>query len=293
MSTTNNQNFFALIDKPIGITSFDLIRQLRKKENIRKMWHTGTLDPLATGLMLVAFWSYTKLIPYFEKDTKTYEFELSLEGTTASLDAEEELIPAPQKSFLEAKDILSEERILDILTENFTGEIEQIPPKYSALKIDGKRAVDRVRAWEDVEIKKRRITIYSIDLLNFSFPKITLQAKVSAGTYIRTIAWDFGDIMGTWAYVTKLRRTEIWNLDLTHSHSLETFSQEDSLKPELLFPKHNFLQLSDDIIDRLSHGQRVRNTDKISAWEYFLEKNWFITHVIEVDDYLLRQKRKI
>jgi tRNA pseudouridine55 synthase len=288
-------DFFLLIDKPLWLTSFDVIRQLKKYFQIKKIGHTGALDPLATGLLLVAFWNYTKLIPYFEKDRKSYEFQFSLEWTTASLDAEEELIPSPEDIFFEVKNNLTQEKILEIIGKHFNWEIEQIPPKYSALKIGGEKAVDLVRAGktDDFEMKKRTATIHNIELLDFSFPKMILKATVSAGTYIRTIAWDFWDILGTWAYVTKLRRTEIWNLQLTQSYTLDTLESVKALSPEVLFPKHDFLDLSEEIITRLSHWQRVKNTDWINSWEYFLEKNWLITHVIEVDEYLLKMKRKI
>ena len=277
------------------MTSFDVIRKLKKQYNLKKIGHTGTLDPLATGLLLVAFWNYTKLIPYFEKDKKTYEFELSLEGTTVSLDAEEELISADKNIFSGLEKSLTEDKIMQILEEKFTGEIEQMPPKYSALKIGGKKAVDLVRAGksEDFEMKKRKITIHSIELLDFSFPKITLRANVSAGTYIRTIAWDLWEILWTWAYVTKLRRTEIWSLDLDQARELECEDISEVLEIKYLFPKMQFLDLPQEIITRLNHGQRVRNNLDVQPWEYFLESEWVITNIIEVDEYLLKMKRKI
>ena len=292
---SNNKDFFLLIDKPLWITSFDAIRTLKKQYNLKKLGHTGTLDPLATGLLLVAFWNYTKLIPYFEKDRKTYEFEMNLEWTTASLDAEEELIPAPVDIFSQLKNNLTQEKIQEILTQKFTWEIEQIPPKYSALKIGWKKAVDLVRAWkaEEFEMKKRKATIYDIQILDFSFPKITLRATVSAGTYIRTIAGDFWNILWTWAYVTKLRRTEIWILTLDQARELNSSDTSAALDIQALFPKTQFLDLPDEIITRLNHGQRIKNDLNIQPWEYFLQSNWLITHVIEVDEYLLKMKRKI
>ncbi len=296
MTTTHNRKeFFLLIDKSLGITSFDVIRSLRKSTNIKKIGHTGTLDPLATGALLVAFWNYTKLIPYFEKDSKEYEFELSLEGTTDSLDAETDLIPANPDIFSQLKKTLTKDQILKILEEKFHWEIEQIPPKYSALKIGWRKAVDLVRAGktEDFEMKKRKITIHDIELLDFSFPKIMLRATVSAGTYIRTIAWDFWDIVWTWAHVTKLRRTKIWRLDVTHAINTDDTQLSDPLDIYDLFSKEKFITLPEDIVTRLNHGQRVRNDMNYTSWEFFLESEGVITHVIEVDEHLLKMKRKI
>ena len=286
-------NAFFLIDKPLGISSFDVIRELRKKTQFRKIGHTWTLDPLATGLLLVAFWNYTKLIPYFEKDQKTYEFEVSFEGTTASLDSETAVICASEESYKTLKNNFNAEYFQSILLKHFYWEIEQIPPKYSALKINGKKAFDRVRSWEEFEMKKRKATIHSIEILSLDFPKLILKATVSAGTYVRTIAWDLWDIVWTGGYVTILRRTEIGKLWLSSSQSLEHLDILKTLSVETLFPKHTILELSEDIITRLSHGQRVRNTLDINPWEYFLESNWVVTHVIEIDENLLKMKRGI
>jgi len=164
-------NSFYLIDKPLDISSFDVIRRMRKTLNIKKMGHTGTLDPLATGAILIATGNYTKLIPYFEKDAKVYEFDIMLDGVTDSFDLAE--------------------------------PVQHIS---SALKIDGKRAYDRARAGEDVEMKTREVEIQHIEILHFNYPKLTLRAQVSAGTYIRSIAADLGDILGSGGYRGNLER---------------------------------------------------------------------------------------
>lgn len=132
-------NRFYYIDKPIGLTSFDVLRQMRKKLNIKKMWHTGTLDPLATGGLLVAVGNYTKLIPYFEKDSKEYVFTVELNWVTPSFDAETPVEYISQDLQEKFKKELSQEKIEKILNENFFWDIQQVPPKYSALKINGKK----------------------------------------------------------------------------------------------------------------------------------------------------------
>lgn len=251
------------------------------------------MDPLATGLLLVAFWNYTKLIPYFEKDRKTYEFEISLEGTTPSLDAETELLASDVAMYKQQKQELTDDTINQILKTHFLWEVSQIPPKYSALKIAGKTAHSLVRSWAEFEMKQRKITIYDIELLQYEFPKINLRASVSAGTYIRTIAWDFGDIVGTWGYITKLRRTEIWKLWLGDSRTLENYDPSQALNIDTLFWDNIVLDLPEEIITRLWHGQRVKNTLDIHPWEYFLKSDSYITHIIEVDEHLMKMKKKI
>jgi len=222
-------NKFYLIDKPLEITSFDILRNLKKKLNIKKMGHTWTLDPLATGLVLVAVWNYTKLIPYFEKNTKVYEFELSLDWTTESFDLAEKLDFLSEKLQEKFKKEITKQKIEKILKQKFTWEIEQIPPKYSAIKIDGQRAYKLARDWEDFEMKKRKTTIFEIEIIDYNYPKLSLKAKVGAGTYIRSIASDLGEILWTGAYITKLRRTKIWNLSLENSQKLEEFDEENFL----------------------------------------------------------------
>ncbi len=290
-------NKFYLIDKPLEITSFDILRNLKKKLNIKKMWHTGTLDPLATGLVLVAVGNYTKLIPYFEKDTKIYEFELSLDWTTASFDLAEEIDFISEDLQEKAKKEITLEKIETILKEKFTWEIEQIPPKYSALKINGQRAYKLARDWEDFEMKKRKTTIFEIEILDYSYPKLFLKAKVWAGTYIRSIASDLWKILWTWAYITKLRRTEIWNLDLKFAQKLENFDETKFLKVKEIFKNKKFLDLPENIIKRMNNwletffDGKENNLEEFE--EFFVEKNWEITNIVKYENWLLKAKRKI
>ena len=233
-------NAFFLIDKSLNITSFDVIRILRKKLNIKKIWHTWTLDPLATGGLLIAVWNYTKLIPYFEKDSKTYEFEVSFDGETDSFDLWTEVRFLDDKRKKYFQENLTKEKLENILKENFLWEITQIPPKYSALKINWKKALDKVRAGEDFDLVARKCTIFEIKLLDFSYPKAKILAKVSAGTYIRSIANDLWKIIWCWAYVTELRRTFIWDLDVKFSQDLENFDKEKKLDLKEIFKNKNF-----------------------------------------------------
>ncbi len=287
-------NWFFLIDKPIGITSFDVLRKLRKILNQKKMWHTWTLDPLATGALLVAVWNYTKLIPYFEKDIKEYVFQVALDGVTDSFDAETEVHYISEKQQSHFRDQLKIEDIDKILQERFSWEIEQVPPKYSAIKMGWRKALDMVRAGKEFEMKIRKVTIYEIEVLEFSYPYVTLRASVSAGTYIRSIAKDLWDIIWSGAYIKELRRTKIGSLDIWVSQGLENFDMTKTLNEEILFWKERFIELSDDIITKLNHGLTVRGDfDYEDNTDYFLRNKTWITNIITCEKPLLKPKKRI
>ena len=287
-------NAFFLIDKSLNITSFDVIRILRKKLNIKKIWHTWTLDPLATGGLLIAVWNYTKLIPYFEKDSKTYEFEVSFDGETDSFDLWTEVRFLDDKRKKYFQENLTKEKLENILKENFLWEITQIPPKYSALKINWKKALDKVRAGEDFDLVARKCAIFEIKLLDFSYPKAKILAKVSAGTYIRSIANDLWKIIWCWAYVTELRRTFIWDLDVKFSQDLEIFDKEKKLDLKEIFKNKNFETINENILKKINNGLPV-------FWKFSFEKDSEIfvfdgenvTNIIFYDGEKLLPQRKI
>lgn len=287
-------NALYLIDKPIGISSFDVIRDLRKKLQIRKMWHTWTLDPLATGGLLVAVWNYTKLIPYFEKDKKTYEFTIKLDWVTDSYDLAEEVKYISESEQKEYKNELTQEKIQSIIHDKFTGKITQIPPKYSALKIWGKKACDLVRQGKNVEIKSRKIEIYNIEILSYSYPELEIQAEVSAGTYIRSIAADLWDILWTGWYISKLRRIKIGELSIALWQNLESFDSEKVLDIKQVFANKWFVHLDKEILEKLNHGLRVK-WDFLAedTKEYFVENNGEVTHIVKQQEGVLIPIKKI
>ncbi len=285
---------FYFIDKPIWLSSFDVIRVLRKKLNTSKMWHTWTLDPLATGGLLIAVWKYTKLIPFFEKDKKTYEFEISLDWNTASFDLWEEIKYISKDSFDKFKKELNLEKIQKVISDNFLWEIEQVPPKYSALKIWWKKAYDLARDWIDFEIKARKSTIYSIEILDYNYPKINIRAEVSAGTYIRSIAFDLWQILWTWWYITKLRRTKIGNLDISLSQDLENFDIDKCLEEKFLFDEKDFIILDDITLSKINNWLKVYSNFDYPIWKKLFVFDWKnITNVVEYNWEYLKAIRKI
>lgn len=208
---TSNPSFeyngLLLVNKPAGISSFDVIRRLRRITGFRKIGHAGTLDPAASGLMLMLFGPACKQAERLMKHDKRYLAEVTLGQTSSTGDREGELtqiharVPSPEE--------------VTAAVRSLTGEISQVPPAYSAIKINGQEAYKRVRKGETVEIPSRRVTVYENQVLRYDYPVVELDCRVSSGTYIRTLAADLGEHLGTGAYLSGLVRTEVdtWRLD--------------------------------------------------------------------------------
>lgn len=286
-------NNFYLIDKPLWITSFDILRTLKKKLNIKRMWHTGTLDPLASGLVLVAVGDYTKLIPFFEKDFKEYEFKVNLDWVTQSYDLEKEIVFLEKDLQEKYKKELSLEKIKEVLENNFTWKINQVPPKYSALKISWKKAVNMARNWEEFEMKSRIVEIFNIEIISYNYPQLFLKAKVGAWTYVRSIAFDLWNILWTWWYVTYLRRTKIWNLDISLSQKLDDFHESNFLNLELLFWNDKFLHLEENILNKVNNWLKQKLDLDINEWIYLIKDQEKVTNIVNYEDKTLIPIRKI
>ncbi|MBN2238061.1 MAG: tRNA pseudouridine(55) synthase TruB [Bacteroidales bacterium] len=209
-----------LIDKPYQWTSFDAVRsvkgQAKRITGIKriKVGHAGTLDPLATGLLLICTGKKTKEIEKFQAQEKEYTGTFFLGATTPCFDLEKEI---DHRFDISA---ISEEQVQNT-AQQFLGEIEQTPPIYSAVKIDGKRAYDYARDDQEVEIKSKKITIYEFELTRIAIPEIDFRIRCSKGTYIRSIARDFGLALNNGAHLIALRRTKIGD-----------FNVEDALSPD-------------------------------------------------------------
>lgn len=201
------------INKPLNWTSFKVVHKLRNKIcrrlNIKKLkvGHAGTLDPLATGVMILCTGKKTKLIESFQYEAKEYVATIMLGATTPSFDLETEI------DCVYPIDHISEQIVRDCLS-GFVGEIEQIPPAYSACKVEGKRAYEFARKGEEVELKPKLLVIDEIELLDYNFPEIKVRVVCSKGTYIRALARDIGEALQTGAHLTALQRTRIGDVSL-------------------------------------------------------------------------------
>ncbi|WP_291067807.1 MULTISPECIES: tRNA pseudouridine(55) synthase TruB [unclassified Empedobacter] len=213
-----------LIDKPLDWTSFDVVNKIRwnirKAYNLKKIkvGHAGTLDPKATGLLLVCTGKWTKRIDEFQAQEKTYTGTIKLGVTTPTYDLESE----EDQTF--PTEHITEE-IIHEATKQFIGEIEQFPPMHSAVKVDGKRLYELAREGQEIERKARKITIHDFKITNINLPFVDFEVNCSKGTYIRSLAFDFGKAVNSGGYLTALRRTKIGEFDVINA---ENFALEKS-----------------------------------------------------------------
>lgn len=211
-----------LIDKPSAMTSFGVVARVRRQLSQAvghkvKVGHTGTLDPFATGLMILVIGKECKNAARYTKLDKVYEATIRLGAVSSTGDPEGEVTAVSTHQPTEVE-------LLGVL-QQFTGEIEQTPPIYSAIKIDGRRAYDLARRGEVPDMPRRTVTVYSLDLLSYEYPDVTIRTKVSSGTYIRSLASDIGDALGTGAYTVALRRMSIDTYDVADAQPVESFVQ--------------------------------------------------------------------
>lgn len=260
MSKTENASLFGFLNiyKPKGLTSHDVVARLRKITKVRQIGHTGTLDPFATGVLPICIGKATRLIEYLDDD-KEYLATVQFGKNTTTYDLEGEITATFDKK-------VTEEDVKNAL-KDFEGEISQIPPIYSAIKVNGKKLYDYARQGQDIEIKPRKVTISKIDLKEFD--KTSQSAKItvacSKGTYIRSIAYDLGAKLGCGGYLTALERTQAGKFQVSTAIKLEDLTEVSQIVENLInpldmlnIPIHN---LSENERERVSHGMSICNSD--------------------------------
>ncbi len=210
-----------LLDKPLKISSNHALQRVKRLFNANKAGHTGSLDPLATGMLPICLGEATKISAFLLDADKTYRFKCKLGEKTATADAEGEVIETRPYEHIQLADI---EKYLPELT----GDIMQVPPMYSALKKDGQRLYDLARQGIEVERKARPVTIYSLDILSFEKGEVELETRCSKGTYVRTLCEDLGEKLGCGAYVSELRRTSVgpYQAEMFSMEQLEALAEE-------------------------------------------------------------------
>lgn len=206
-----------LFNKPKTWTSFDLVKKVRNTIRIKKVGHAGTLDPLATGLMILCTGKHTKQIDMLTGMNKEYIVHFRLGATTASYDAE-----MPEENLTDASHLTKAE--IEAAMKTFEGEIAQVPPAYSAVHVDGKRAYQLARKGKEVELKARNVTIFRFELLEFeNTQNVKAVILCSKGTYIRSLIHDLGQLLKVGGYILELERTKIGNFSLENAWELEDF----------------------------------------------------------------------
>ena len=253
------------INKPANMSSFDVVKKLRRILSIKKLGHAGTLDPLATGILPIAFGNATKTIPYLVSSKKKYRFSILWGVKTMSHDLEGKIIE--KSDFIPTK-----EDILAVISK-FNGEIYQRPPKYSAVKVDGQRAYKLAREGIDFCIKEKKVRLHDLMLLDHKTDKTEFMASVGKGFYIRSLARDMCDKIGALGVICSLERFELGHFSLEDAFSLETIEKLVHSAPagmvggNLLIPLSKVLDdipallISDKEVERFQHGQSFCNSD--------------------------------
>lgn len=243
------------IYKPKGMTSHDVVSVLRRLVGIKQIGHTGTLDPFAEGVLPVCIGKATRLIEYMADD-KAYLGTVQFGKNTTTYDTEGEIVRTSDKK------VLLEE--IESALENFKGEIEQIPPIYSAIKVRGKKLYEYARKGEEVEIKPRKVTINELRIENFNPQNRTLELYIdcSKGTYIRSIANDLGEVLGAGGYLAKLVRIKAGNFTAANSVKLEDLKTKEDVEKNLIspleyldYPKY---ELNENEREKVSHGISIK-----------------------------------
>lgn len=207
-----------LIDKPLGWTSFDVVRKLRHLIRIKKIGHAGTLDPLATGLLIVCTGKFTKRIQEFMAQEKEYTGTITLGATTPTFDLESEPRDHADVSGITLAQV-------QVAAQQFIGPIQQIPPAHSAIKVNGKRVYELARKGQVVTLEPRSITIHAFDIVRYEDALVHFRVVCSTGTYIRSLANDLGAALGCGAYLSALRRTRIGTFDAADAQTPEAFER--------------------------------------------------------------------
>ncbi len=252
-------NGLVIVDKPAGWTSHDVVGKLRRLAGTRRVGHAGTLDPMATGVLVVGVDKATKLLGHLALTEKSYDAVIRLGETTNTDDAEGEITASAPAGGVT-------EDALRAAVDDLTGPIQQVPPQVSAIKVDGRRAYKRVRAGEEVALRARPVTVYDFALgdLRHDGDRLDVTASVtcSSGTYIRALARDLGAALGVGGHLSHLRRTRVGPYDLAQARTIEQLTEELTVLPlaeavSAAFPR---LDVSEDDARRIAHGGRLGAT---------------------------------
>ncbi len=258
---TSGKDGLVIVDKPGGLTSHDVVARIRRLAGTRRVGHAGTLDPMATGVLVVGVEKATRLLGYLTLTQKQYDATIRLGQSTSTDDAEGELTKTAK-----AKDVspalLSQAEINKAVAE-LTGEIQQVPPAVSAIKVDGQRAYKLTRAGAAPELKPRPVTVYEFTVTDVrpagDLLDVDATVRCSSGTYIRALARDLGDKLGTGGHLTALRRTRVGGYGLDAARTLDQLAERFEVMPlaqaaAAAFPRRD---LSADEARRLAHGGRL------------------------------------
>jgi tRNA pseudouridine55 synthase len=275
-----------VVDKPVGLTSHDVVQIIRRGTGIRRAGHTGTLDPRASGVLVVLLGPAVRLSEYVSASDKRYQATIELGGSTDTYDAEGEV---SQKSDEPVN--VSEEEFTELL-KGYIGEIEQVPPPFSAVKLKGKKAYEMARKGEEVELEPRMINVFSLEVLEWALPEVVIDVYCSSGTYVRSLAHDLGEALGVGAHLVGLRRTKSGQFTLRDAISLralrESFDAGDWAQH--LIPAAEALgdwftiELDGEQLEKVRNGHRIPAEGDVTGWARALSEQGDLVALLEVDE---------
>ena len=219
-----SESGLVVVDKPGSMTSHDVVSRVRRLAGTRKVGHAGTLDPMATGVLVLGLNRATRLLGHLTLTDKRYDATVRLGGTTTTDDADGDLVSSSPTDHLSEDDVRS-------ALSSLVGEIDQVPSSVSAVKVDGRRAYARVRAGEEVELSARRVTIHAIDVVSLDLPDVKVAVHCSSGTYVRAIARDLGAALGVGGHLTALRRTAVGPFTLADARTIDELTESFTITP--------------------------------------------------------------
>ncbi len=273
-----------VVDKPVGLTSHDVVQVIRKGTNIRRAGHTGTLDPRASGVLVVLVGPAVRLSEYVSASDKRYQAIIRLGATTDTYDEE--------GSVLSNSPVEITEEQFETALKQFIGEIEQVPPPYSAVKVNGKKAYEMAREGEEVELTPRIINVYNLELLEWAPPEAVIDVYCSSGTYVRSLANDLGSTLGCGAHLVGLRRTKSGRFTLRDAVPLRKLRDafEDGSWYQYLIPAAEALsdwpivELDVEKMDAIRHGHRIPSTPESTGWARGISEQGELVALLQHDD---------
>ena len=283
-------DFVLPVDKPEGPTSHDVVGAVRRAVGTRRVGHTGTLDPFASGLLLLCVERATRLAEYLSGLDKSYEAVARLGISTDTLDREGKVV-CERSAWTD----LEPDRVTEVLL-GFTGALEQVPPQFSAKKVDGEAMHRRARRGERVELPPCSITVHEIRVLAVDLPAVRFTVRCSTGTYIRAIARDLGEALGVGAHLTALRRTAIGSFHVDDAISVDALSDSEAVGRASIAPldavRHlPSLEIDDEVARRLVLGQKIRISDEGLAGPVAVSHGGSLLAIGELDAGVLKPRK--
>jgi len=276
-----------VLDKPIGLTSHDVVQIVRRGTGIKRAGHTGTLDPRASGVLVILIGPAVRLSEYVSASDKRYQATIRLGSSTDTYDSEGIVTASPSVTKIE--DITEDN--FEAILQQFVGEIQQVPPPYSAVKVKGRKAYDMARKGEEVDLEPRTIHVYSLDVLEWAPPEVVIDVYCSSGTYVRSLANDLGEKLGVGAHLVGLRRTKSGRFTLRDAVPLRRLQESFEVGEwyRYLIPAAEALadwpmiELNGDEVELVRHGHRIVAEAESRGWARGVSQQGDLVALLEID----------